>query len=407
VGDQTRGGRGDGRSLRGALGGELKILHTADWHVGKRLGRFDRDPETRTVLAELVEVAAEHRPDLIVVAGDLFDRGVPPLLSMSVVLKALVDLAATGARVVAIPGNHDSAGLFEVLAPHLVHSGIALAYKPLRPEAGGVVEVSSRDGKEVARVACFPFLHQAHIVEFLETHEDRHKSYAERIRAINRHYAEYLSARPQKNAVDVLVGHFMIHNAVPAGSERPLHIGEAYMATEDAVPHQFNYVALGHIHKAQSAPGSEDYARYAGSVMQLDFGEADEEKSVVIAEVSPDGKRHIAQIPLTSGRRLAKVSGTIDELRAQAAELKGAIVSVEVITDAPSVNLSDEIHAFLPDALYVRVNNPNRVEFTARREGSSIRELYAEYHAERYGVEPPQELKAAFEELVEEVGADL
>ncbi|MDP9225616.1 MAG: exonuclease SbcCD subunit D [Actinomycetota bacterium] len=385
----------------------MKILHTADWHVGKKLGRFDRDAETRTVLRELVDVAAERKVDLVIVAGDLFDRGVPPLLSMSVVLQALVDLAATGAKVVAIPGNHDSAGLFEVLAPHLAHSGITFAHKTLRPEAGGVVEIDSRDGKEVARVACFPFLHQAHIVEFLESHEDRHKSYAERIRAINRHYAEYLSARPQDNAVDVLVGHFMIHNAVPAGSERPLHIGEAYMATEDAVPHQFNYVALGHIHKAQAAPGSEDYARYAGSVMQLDFGEADQEKSVVVADVSPDGKRHIEQIPIASGRRLVKVTGTIEELKAKVPQLEGAILSVEVLTDAPSPNLSEEVHAFLPDALYVRVNNPHRVQFTARREGRSIRELYAEYHAERYGVAPPDVVTAAFEELVEEVGAHL
>jgi exonuclease SbcD len=385
----------------------VRILHTADWHVGKRLGRIDRDDETQAVLAEVVGVAAERKVDLVIVAGDLFDRGLPPLMSMSAVLRALVQLAATGARVVAVPGNHDSADLFEVLAPHLAHSGVILVPKALPPDAGGVVEIPSRTGEEVARVACFPFLHQARIVEFAETHEDRHKSYAERVRAINRRYADYLAANASAHAVDILVGHFMIHNAVPSGSERALHIGEAYMATEDAVPHQFNYVALGHIHKAQPAPGSEDYARYAGSIMQLDFGEADQDKSVVVADVSPAGKRAIEEVPITAGRRLMKVSGTIDELRARGPELVGAILSVEVITETPSPTISDEIHSFLPDALYVRVHNPAREEFKPRREGRSIHELYGEYHHERYGEPPADELKAAFDELLEEVGVDL
>jgi DNA repair protein SbcD/Mre11 len=270
-----------------------------------------------------------------------------------------------------------------------------------------VVTIPSRNNKEIARVACFPFLHQARIVEFAETHEDRHKSYADRVRAINRRYADYLAGTPAPNAVDVLVGHFMIHNAVPSGSERALHIGEAYMATEDAVPHQFNYVALGHIHKAQPAPGSEDYARYAGSIMQLDFGEADQDKSVVVADVSPAGKRVIREVPITSGRRLLKVTGRIDELRARAAELAGAILWVEVITDSPSPTLADEVHSFLPDALYVRVLNPTREEYKPRREGRSIQELYGEYHHERYGEPPAEDLRTAFDELLEEVGVDL
>ncbi|HEX2051477.1 MAG TPA: exonuclease SbcCD subunit D [Actinomycetota bacterium] len=385
----------------------MRILHTADWHVGKRLGRLDRVDEARSALAEIAQIARDRRVDVVVVAGDLFDRGVPPFVSLRVVLDALVELTATGAHVVAVPGNHDSADLFEVLAPHLAHSRVTLVHKPLRATEGGVVEVPSRDGAEVARIACFPFLHQAHVVEFMETHEDRHKSYADRVRAIARHYATHLAERPRRNAVDVLVGHFMVHGAVPAGSERPLHVGEAYMATPDAVPHQFHYVALGHIHKPQPVAGSDDYARYAGSLLQLDFGEAGEDKSVVVADVSPQGRRALETVPVTSGRRLMRVSGTLDELKNRADELRDAILAVDVVTDRPSSSLADDVHAFLPDALYVRVDDPGREPVRTTRAGRGFRELYGEYHAERHGGPPPAELLAELDALADEVGVDL
>jgi len=385
----------------------MRILHTADWHIGKRLGRIDRAEESRAVFDELVGIAGDKQVDLIIVAGDLFDRGLPAFDSLRVVLDVLVRLAATGARVVAIPGNHDSADLFEVLAPHLIHAGVTLVHKPLPADGGGIVEIPSRDGKETARVACFPFLHQAYIVDFMAAEWDKHKSYADRVRAICRHYAEHLDKTARKDTVDILVGHFMVHNAVPSGSERPLYIGEAYMATEDAIPHQFHYVALGHIHKAQPAPGSEDYARYSGSVMQLDFGEAEQDKNVVLVDVTPDGTRRIEQVPITSGRKLMKVKGTIEELRERAPELAGAILSIEVVTDRPSPTLADEVHEFLPDALYVRVDNPSASEYEPRHEGLSIDDLYVEYHKQRFGAEPADELAAAFHELVEEVGVKL
>lgn len=385
----------------------MRVLHTADWHVGKRLGRLDRVDEARAALREIAGIARAREVDVVVVAGDLFDRGVPPFVSLRVVLDALVELAATGAHVVAVPGNHDSADLFEVLAPHLAHSRVTLVHKPLRATEGGVVEIPSRDGREVARVACFPFLHQAHVVEFMETHEDRHKSYADRVRAITRHYASHLAERPRRDAVDVLVGHFMVHDAIPAGSERPLHIGEAYMARHDAVPHQFHYVALGHIHKPQPVARSEDYARYAGSVLQLDFGEAGEAKSVVVADLSPDGRRAVETVPVTSGRRLMRVSGTLDELKNRADELRDAILAVDVVTDQPSPTLADDVHAFLPDALYVRVESPAREPVRAAHAGRGFRELYGEYHEQRHGAPPSAELLAELDSLVEEVGVEL
>ncbi|MDQ3986788.1 MAG: exonuclease SbcCD subunit D [Actinomycetota bacterium] len=385
----------------------MRILHTADWHVGKKLGRIDRSEETERVLAEVVDVARDAEVDLVIVAGDLFDRGLPPFVSLRVVLEKLVDLAETGAHVVAVPGNHDSADLFEVLAPHLEHSRVTLVSAIRRPEDGGVVEIPSRDGNETARVACFPFLHEARAVEVMESHDAKHKSYADRVRSICRTYASYLERDAKKNSVDVLVGHFMIHGAVPSGSERELHIGEAYMASQDAVPHTFHYAALGHIHRPQPAPGSEDYARYAGSLMQLDFGETGQDKSVAVIEVTTSGRRKVEEIPITSGRDLKRVRGTMTELQAMAPDLQEAILAVDVVTDGPSPGIADQVRDFLPDALYVRADYPRSEREGPSREGMSISELYQNYVIERYGSPPSGELTKAFDELVDEVGVSL
>jgi DNA repair protein SbcD/Mre11 len=385
----------------------VRILHTADWHVGKRLGRIDRSEETDKVLDQVVEVARAEEVDLVIVAGDLFDRGLPPFVSLRLVLAKLVALADTGAKVVAVPGNHDSPDLFDVLGPHLEHSGVTLVHKPLPPDKGGVVTITSRDGAETARVAAFPFLHEAHVVEFMESSDDKHKSYAERIRRINTTYSQYLERNPAKNAIDVLVGHFMIDGAIPSGSERELHIGEAYMASREAVPHTFHYAALGHIHKPQPAPGAEDYARYAGSLMQLDFGEAGQEKSVAVAEVTASGRRNVELIPITAGRELKRVRGTLEELRARENELAGAILAVDVVTEGPAPGIADEVRATFPDALYVKADYPRTEADSLDREGMTLSDLYESYVIDHYGSPASEDLKKAFRELSDEVGVSI
>jgi DNA repair protein SbcD/Mre11 len=385
----------------------VRILHTADWHVGKRLGRIDRSEETDKVLDQVIRVARDWKVDVVIVAGDLFDRGLPPFVSLRLVLSKLVALADTGAKVVAVPGNHDSADLFDVLGPHLSHSGVTLVHKPLPPEDGGVVTVASRDGSETARIAAFPFLHEAHVVEFMEAPEDKHKSYAQRIRDILQVYSSYLQKNPAKNAVDVLVGHFMIDGAIPSGSERELHIGEAYMAAHAAVPHTFHYGALGHIHKPQPAPGAEDYARYAGSLMQLDFGEAGQAKSVTVVEVTASGRRHIEQIPITAGRELKRVRGTFDELESREQELAGAILAVDVVTDGPAPGIADDIRAIFPDALYVKADYPRTEADSVDREGMTLSDLYEAYVLKRDGSPASADLMKALRELSDEVGVSI
>lgn len=383
----------------------MRILHTGDWHVGKKLGRIDRTREAEAVLDELVAIARDRVVDIAIVAGDLFDRGLPPFVSLRLVLDTLVRLADTGARVVAIPGNHDSPELFEVLAPHLAHSNVTLVHKTLRPEEGGVVRVPSRDGSETAQVACFPFLHESRVVAWAEASDDKFKSYADRVRNICSAYAEWMLRNGKSKTIDVLAAHFMVHGAVPSGSERELHIGEAYMARANAVPN-VHYAALGHIHKAQGAPGSADRARYCGSLMQLDFGEAGQGKSVAIVEAGADGRRTIEEVPVTAGRPLLKLRGTLDEIAARKDEVVNAIIAVDVVTEGPAPGIAEQVREILgDDVLYVRADYPRTESTLETREGMRLDELYSAYVEKRYGSPPSSELAAAFRELQEGAGA--
>lgn len=381
----------------------MRILHTADWHVGKKLGRIDRSRECERVLDEVVGIARSGGVDLVIVAGDLFDRALPPFDSLGLVLRTLARLAET-APVIAIPGNHDSAALFGVLAPYLQQSRVHIADKIRRPHEGGVIELPSRDGKTTARVACMPFLHETQTVDFIEATEEWYKSYADRVRKVTSAYGEAMAPMPGTKSVDVLVGHFMVDGAIPSGSERELHIGEAFMATSAAIPPGIKYGALGHIHLTQRAPGS-DHAWYAGSLMQLDFGEAGHDKYVLIADVSPDkpGAR-VEQVPITSGRTLHDVTATLDELRASASTYGDDILRVTVTTEGPEPGLADAVRELLPNALYVKADYERDESERPSQSGRPLHELYADYHQHKHGVAPSGELMAAFNELAEEVG---
>lgn len=384
----------------------MRILHTADWHVGKKLGRQER-VDTVAALDEIVSIARDHEVDAVLVAGDLFDRASPPLDSLNLVLGTILSLAKTGAKVVAIPGNHDSPELFRVLAPLLEPFGVYLVHKPLEPDGGGVISVPSRDGKTTMRVACVPFIHETAVIDLMGVAEEGYKDYADRIRKVTSYYARWMIEHPQPHTVDVLMAHFMVHKAIPSGTERELHIGEAYMASADAIPTDLKYAALGHIHLAQDVPGSAVPARFSGGLLQLDFGEAGIDKSVCIVELEPGMKpARVECVPVTAGRTLKKIRGTIDELRTRAGELGDSFLHVTVDALGPEPGLADEIRSFLPNALQIHADYPRTDIESLDREGRSLTDIYGDYWMAKKGVEAPAGVSKAFAELIDEVGVN-
>ena len=385
----------------------MKILHTSDWHIGKRLGRYDRSDEYREVLSQVTVVADEEEVDAVLHSGDLFDRPFPTVEAMNIGLQGLVALSRKGTRpVVVIAGNHDSPGLFEALAPFLRHQNVHLVGEIKRPEEGGVLNLDTTSGPLV--VSCFPFLREARAFHAWDPAAEHYKNYADRLSAISSAYAAYAEETASGNAVTVLLAHFLVGGAKVHGhgaprGERELHMGEAYEANADAIPSGPQYVALGHIHAPQSVPGSRVPAEYAGSLLELDFGEAGEQKRVVVVDLDVGLPAVVRSIPITGGRRLARVTGEWGDV-ANRDDLREAYLDLTVETVGPDPGLAERALAEFDYVVKVRAEYP-RIEIeTHIREGMSLDSLYSLYYEDHHGAEPSDAVAAAFREIMEEAG---
>jgi exonuclease SbcD len=382
----------------------MRILHTSDWHIGKRLGRHDRMDEHREAMAAVAGIAAAESADLVLHSGDLFDRPVPPVDALQAGLQGLVDLADGGSRpVVVVAGNHDSPDLFEALAPFLRGFGVHLVGAIRRPDDGGVLSLDTVGGP--AHVACFPFLRAARAVDFMRRADRWYGDYADRIRRVCEVYAAAVGDRRGSDGIGLLVSHFMVggvkvRSGAPRG-ERELHMGEAYTATAQAIPTSLDYVAMGHIHAPQPVPGAPVPAEYAGSLLQLDFGEAGEDKRVVVVEAAPDAPAVVRSIPLEVGRPLVRASGTWEDLVART-DLEGVWLDVTVDTSGPEPGLADLARERFPHIVKVQARYPRPDTDTSAAEGASLAELYAAFCEAEHGGPPDEALAAAFVELEEE-----
>ncbi len=379
----------------------MRILHTADWHVGRRLGRHDRIAEMREALDEVARIADEERVDLVLVAGDVFDRAAPPVESLSLGLSALLRLAR-GRPVVVVAGNHDAPELFDALAPLLRDRGVHVIGRIKAPDAGALL--GPEDLGVPAVVAGFPFLREGRVIDFMAETGRWYGAYAQKIAAITDAYNAALVQRAGTDLVPILVAHFMVNGVRVSRSERELHIGDAYTATAQAIPAGPQYVALGHIHAPQPVPGAPVPAAYAGSLLALDFGEAGEDKRVVVVDVEPGRLATLRSIPIHAGRPLEQVRGTWDEIAARADELADRYLDLTVAVGGPDPELGRRAAALFPYLVRVRAERPAQL----RRERSPESrppddELYAAFVRATTGEDAPPGLVQLFRDTMEEI----
>lgn len=385
----------------------MRALHTSDWHVGKRIGRYERLDEYRDTIAEVVGIANEQDVDIVLHSGDLFDRPVPPIEAMNVAFSGLVGLTNSGRRpVVVIAGNHDSAAFFEALAPFLRTQNVHLVGEIKRPDDGGVLDLHTPSGRAV--VSCFPFLREGRAFHVWDAVEEHYKQYADRLRGISEAYSSYAGELAGTDAVQFLVAHFLVGGSKVHGhgaprGERSLHMGEAYAATSEAIPPGPQYVALGHIHAPQPVPGAKVPAEYAGSLLELDFGEAGEEKRVVVVDVEPGTPASVLTVPLTAGRRLVRAKGEWQDLIVRD-DVRESYLDLTVETAGPDTGLVDRARDEFDYLVHVRADYPRaETDFTSRV-GMSLDELYGVFYENQEGVPAPPELLAAFRLVMEEAG---
>jgi DNA repair protein SbcD/Mre11 len=384
----------------------LKILHTADWHVGKTLKGRDRLEEQKAVLAQVADIAEQQAADLVLVAGDVYESAVPSAPAQQLVVRTLLRLREAGAEVIVIAGNHDHGPTFEAYRPLMGLAGITLAGAARPAARGGVVRVRARSTGEEAQVAVLPFLTQRYAVRAAEivaqTPSENVRAYDEMIRQL----VAALTGGFGPDTVNLVMAHLTCVGGIFGGGERAAQSIFEYSVPASIFPVSAHYVALGHLHRRQSLP-AHCPVHYSGSPLAVDFGEQDNTSVVCLVEASPGTPARVTDLPVTAGRRLRTVRGTVAELAAQAAALGEDYLRVWVREPARA-GLHDDIAEILPHALEIRIDpefaplsRPDRPDLADVLRTPA--QLFADYCAAEQVADP--RLAALFGQLHDEVAS--
>ncbi len=386
----------------------MRFLHTSDWHIGKPLRNQKRDAEYIAALEEVLAIAKDERVDAVLVAGDVFDSAVPPPEAERIFFHFVGELVGAGIPAVIIAGNHDHPKRMNAYAPVLSRLGIHVVGEPVLADEGGVIELPSRDRSETAVIAALPWVSERKVRDFetLMTEGKHIEQYADGVAVMIGHLCK--SFRP--DTVNLAMAHVFVAGAnVPAESgERPLHVGALYTIQPARLPSEPQYIALGHVHMPQDVGLSN--ARYCGSLLQCDFGEAGQRKGVNIIDVAPGRKAKVTFAPLASIRHLRnigthKAGVTLDEIAALAGEVDDAYLKVFVKIDRPLPGLAEQVRELLPNAVDIVVERADEKPDDDGRELQhlSAPELFSTYYHDTHNSEPRTELLALFNRLDEEV----
>ncbi|MCP2039405.1 exonuclease subunit SbcD [Chryseobacterium sp. HSC-36S06] len=321
----------------------MKILHTADWHLGKRLDRFSRLEEQVLVMNEIVEIANEQNVNLVLIAGDLFDNFNPSVEATELFYKTLKRLSLNGKRpVVAISGNHDSPNLIDAPDPLARECGIILIGHPkaevspfevegfkIKQSAPGFIEIQLKNQDFPVRILHTPYANEIRLKEYFGENKEEELSnvLAENWKTLADEFCD-------QKGVNLLTAHLYMNKKggplleEPEG-EKPIKIGNADLIYSDIIPPQIQYTALGHLHGFRNIGTAEKPVVYSSSPLCYSFSEAGQTKYLSIIEAQPNQNVLFEKIPLQNGKRLArKTFDNVDTALEWLAENKNSLVEL-------------------------------------------------------------------------------
>ncbi|ENC6707476.1 exonuclease SbcCD subunit D [Vibrio harveyi] len=280
----------------------MKFIHTSDWHLGRQFHNVSLLDDQQAVLDQLIHYIENNPVDAVVVAGDIYDRSVPPTIAIELLNKVVKRICGElNTPMILISGNHDGAERLGFGSEQMKNAGLhiisnfedMLTPVVIETESAGQVAFYGMPYNDPEQVR---FAYQ----EPVSTHDQAHKLLAEKI-------AEQFQSE-QRN---VLVSHCFVDGAIESESERPLSIGGS-----DRVSHEhflnFDYVALGHLHQPQKK--GEEYIRYSGSLMKYSFGEQNQKKGFTLVEIDQNGFVSAEHFNLTAPHEMRIVEGELEQV---------------------------------------------------------------------------------------------
>lgn len=385
----------------------MKFIHLSDLHIGKRVNEFSMLEDQKYILAQILSVVAREQPDGVILAGDIYDKPIPPAEAVQVFDGFLTRLAEQNCPVFAVSGNHDSAE--RIAFGSSLMSGRGIYLSPVYD--GTVRSVILKDAYGEAEIFLLPFIKPAVVRRVLELQEDAGQPETAEVSEIRtyqdavREAIARIPLDPKKR--NVLVAHQFVTGAMRCESEEIVVGGldQVDAALFDA----FDYAALGHVHSPQHV--GREAVRYSGTPLKYSFSEAEQEKSVTVVELGrKDGQEtelQIRTIPLKPLRDMRKIRGTYLEVTSR------SFYQDTNTEDYVQVTLTDEED--IPDGLQkLRVIYPNlmRLEYDNRRtrenrliDGADVPEQKSELElfAEFYELQNNQEMSPAQEAFVKQL----
>nr|WP_315032808.1 exonuclease subunit SbcD [uncultured Chryseobacterium sp.] len=399
----------------------MKILHTADWHLGKRLDRFSRIEEQILVMEEIIGIADDENVDLILVAGDLFDAFNPGVEAVELFYKTLKRLSNNGQRpVIAISGNHDSPNLINAPDPLARECGIILIGHPktlINPfeteyfriinSKEGFIELEVKNINFPIRILHTPYANEIRLKEYFGENKEEEIN-----KVLAKTWNDLADEFCDNRGVNLLTAHLYMNkkgNEIleePEG-EKPIKIGNADLIFSDSIPEHIQYTALGHLHGFQNIGSTEKPVVYSSSPLCYSFSEAGQTKYVSIVDAEPGRAVSYEKRALKNGRALVRktftsIEDTIKWLKENPNTFIELTLESETFLTADERKLIYQSH----DGIVYYIPKIKNKEFTERENSEinlsqDIDVLFKEYFKSKNGgQEANEELMNLFNEIL-------
>lgn len=338
----------------------LKILHTADWHIGKILYSKDRYSEMERFGVWLIETIENYKIDVLLIAGDIYDNTTPSNRSRKLFFEILTKVHQSRCRhVVIIAGNHDSPNMIETAKDYVVHQDIWIVGKIEKDISREIIELKNSSEETELIVCAVPFLRDRDIRNYSEG-ESSTELDQKLIAGIRKHYkdvADLAEQRRREIGRDIPIigmGHLTTSGGKPGDGVRNLYVGNAVNVESDMFSQAFDYVALGHFHIPQQV-GSRETVRYSGSPIPIGFGEIEQPKSVYIVTFSTSkASPNLEPVKIREFQKFEKITGDFIAIKSRLRELVRQDESIWVLVTYNGahleVDLTNKVHSVVEDS---------------------------------------------------------
>ncbi|WP_034946970.1 exonuclease subunit SbcD [Erwinia oleae] len=366
----------------------MRLIHTADWHLGQHFYTKSRAAEHQAFLNWLLTQAVDHQVDVIIVAGDIFDTGSPPSYARELYNRFVVDLQQTGCQLVVLGGNHDSVATLNESRALLACLNTHVIAAAMNDPAEQVLLLNTRDGQPGALLCAVPFLRPRDILLSRAGQSGREKQQT-LLEAIADHYQRcWQAALLQRESLGlplpiIATGHLTTVGVTKSDAVRDIYIGTLDAFPANAFP-PADYIALGHIHRAQRVANSE-HIRYSGSPIPLSFDELGKEKSVFLVDFQEGKLSQVQPLAIPLFQPMQMIKGSLEEIERQLAAIaprtdgKPTWLDIEIVSQAWLNDIQRRIEA-LTDTLPVEVvllrrSREQREQTIARQSNETLSEL--------------------------------